>query len=64
MSDKEYLTEEERRMNRSQQRRRAHDMSLSLAEEDDNAGDTNRSIRDREDKADSAEEVIANLDTR
>ena len=51
-------------MNRSQRRRRAYDMSSSLAEEDDDAGDTNNSDREMEDKADSAEEQMAKVSTR
>ena len=62
MSDEEYSTEEERRQSRSQRRRRAHDMSSSSDKEDDDVGDTDRSDRDKEDEADSAEELIATMD--
>ena len=39
-------------------------MSSSLAEEDDDVGDTNNSDREMEDKADSAEELMAKVSTR
>ena len=39
-------------------------MSSSLDKEDNNVGDTNHSDRDKEDKADSAEELIAKVDTK
>ena len=60
MSDKEYSSKEKRRMNRSQRHRRAHDMSSSSSEEDE-AGNTDNS--EREDEADSAEELIAKVST-
>ena len=39
-------------------------MSLSSDEEDDDVGDTDRSNRDKEDEADSGEELIPKVDAK
>ena len=63
MSDKDYLTEEERRPGRGSPRRRAHDMSSSSNEEDVGTSEcspvNDRSDGDEGGETDSTEEVAA-----